>query len=143
MSGNPVVLITGALSGIGRAAAFAFARDKARVVVSGRRAEEGRTLAAELVALGAEAQFIQADVRIEEEVRNLVDGTVGGVRHGPADVIQRLEKGEEVDPASYYFRIGPTFEAPAGKYAWLNGIIAVGIWHRFSYGPAYSVFEVL
>jgi hypothetical protein len=66
-----------------------------------------------------------------------------GVRHGPADVIERLEKGEEVDPASYYFRIGPTFEAPVGKYAWLNGIIAVGIGHRFSYGPVYSVFEVL
>lgn len=84
MSSNPVVLITGALSGIGRAAAFAFARDKARVVVSGRRAEEGRTLAAELVALGAEAQFIQADVRIEEDVRKLVDGTLE--RFGRLDI---------------------------------------------------------
>ncbi|KQR73711.1 MFS transporter [Burkholderia sp. Leaf177] len=84
MFSNPVVLITGALSGIGRAAAFAFARDKARVVVSGRRAKEGRTLAAELIALGAEALFIQADVRDEEDVRKLVNGTVE--RFGRLDI---------------------------------------------------------
>src|SRR5471032_1221353 len=84
MSSPPVVLITGALTGIGRAAAFAFARENARVVVSGRRVEEGRQLAAELSALGVEAEFIQADVRFEEDVRNLVDGTVA--RFGRLDV---------------------------------------------------------
>ncbi|MCP3713707.1 DUF3237 domain-containing protein [Paraburkholderia sp. CNPSo 3274] len=66
-----------------------------------------------------------------------------GVRYGPTDVIQRLEQGEVVDPASYYFRINPIFEAPAGRYEWLNGILAVGVGHRFAYGPVYSVFEVL
>ncbi len=66
-----------------------------------------------------------------------------GIRRGPADVIQRLEKGEEVDPAAYYFRINPIFEAPIGKYDWLNGVMAIGIGHRFAYGPVYSVFEVL
>jgi NAD(P)-dependent dehydrogenase (short-subunit alcohol dehydrogenase family) len=84
MTSKPVVLITGALTGIGRAAALAFARENARIVVSGRRAEEGRTLAAELIALGAEAEFIQADVRFEDDVRNLVDGTVA--RFGRLDV---------------------------------------------------------
>jgi NAD(P)-dependent dehydrogenase (short-subunit alcohol dehydrogenase family) len=84
MTSKPVVLITGALTGIGRAAALAFARENARVVVSGRRAEEGRKLAAELIALGAEAEFIQADVRFEDDVRNLVDGTVA--RFGRLDV---------------------------------------------------------
>ncbi|SAL41235.1 Short-chain dehydrogenase/reductase SDR [Caballeronia sordidicola] len=84
MSSKPVVLITGALSGIGRAAAFAFARDDARVVVSGRRAEEGRMLAAELVALGAQAEFIQADVRFEDDVRRLVDDAVE--RFGRLDI---------------------------------------------------------
>ena len=66
-----------------------------------------------------------------------------GIRHGAADVIQRLEKGEEVDPADYYFRINPIFEAPAGKYEWLNRSLAIGVGHRFSYGPVYSVFEIL
>jgi NAD(P)-dependent dehydrogenase (short-subunit alcohol dehydrogenase family) len=84
MSSHPVVLITGALTGIGRAAAFAFARENARVVVSGRRVEEGRKLAAELSALGVEAEFLQADVRFEDDVRKLVDGTVA--RFGRLDV---------------------------------------------------------
>jgi NAD(P)-dependent dehydrogenase (short-subunit alcohol dehydrogenase family) len=73
---KPVVLITGALTGIGRATALAFARDGARLVVSGRRETEGKALEAELRGLGAEAAFIRADVRHEDEVRDLVDQTV-------------------------------------------------------------------
>ncbi|OUL68250.1 SDR family NAD(P)-dependent oxidoreductase [Paraburkholderia hospita] len=73
---QPVVLITGALTGIGRATAFAFARAGARLVVSGRRAAEGAALEAELREAGAEALFVKADVRHDEEVRNLVDQTL-------------------------------------------------------------------
>ncbi len=73
---TPVVLITGALTGIGRAAALAFAREGARVVVSGRREDVGQALARELRTLGAEAEFIKADVRNEDQVRALVNGTV-------------------------------------------------------------------
>jgi NAD(P)-dependent dehydrogenase (short-subunit alcohol dehydrogenase family) len=68
MDNQPVVLVTGALAGIGRATAIAFAREKASVVVSGRRVEEGRQLAGELRSLGAQAEFKQSDVR------KLVDG---------------------------------------------------------------------
>ena len=71
-----VVLITGALTGIGRAAAIAFAQDGARVVVSGRRDKEGQDLAGELKGLGAEAIFVPTDVRNEDDVRDLVDRTV-------------------------------------------------------------------
>ncbi|RTL53800.1 MAG: glucose 1-dehydrogenase [Bradyrhizobiaceae bacterium] len=81
---GPVVLITGALAGIGRATALAFAREGARLVVSGRRETEGAALLKELHALGAEAEFIRADVRHEDDVRNLVDGTVK--RFGRLDV---------------------------------------------------------
>ena len=73
---DPVVLITGALTGIGRATALAFARDGARVVISGRRDEAGQQLLAELRALGVEAEYWRADVRHEDDVRNLVDKTV-------------------------------------------------------------------
>src|SRR6476646_7197222 len=73
---KPVVLITGALTGIGRATALAFAKDGARLVVSGRREAEGKALEGELRGLGAEAAFIQADVRRDGEVGNLVDETV-------------------------------------------------------------------
>src|SRR5712672_1354644 len=81
---SPVVLITGALTGIGRAAAVIFAQEGAKVVVSGRRDKEGKALAGELQALGAEAAFIRADVRSEDDVRNLVDQTVK--RFGRLDV---------------------------------------------------------
>ena len=73
----------------------------------------------------------------------LIGMTYQGLRHGPADIIARIEKGEVVDPASYYFRINPLFETEAAKYDWINRVIAVGIGHRFADGPVYSVFEVL
>jgi NAD(P)-dependent dehydrogenase (short-subunit alcohol dehydrogenase family) len=81
---NKVVLITGALTGIGRATAIAFAKQGARVVVSGRRDEEGNKLAAELRGFGAEAEFIRSDVRHEDDVRDLVEKTVA--RFGSIDV---------------------------------------------------------
>ncbi|MEI9984459.1 MAG: glucose 1-dehydrogenase [Aliidongia sp.] len=73
---KPVVLITGALTGIGRAAALTFAREGARLVVSGRRGPEGEALEAELRAAGMEAHFIRADVRYDGEVHALVDRTM-------------------------------------------------------------------
>jgi NAD(P)-dependent dehydrogenase (short-subunit alcohol dehydrogenase family) len=81
---QPVVLVTGALTGIGRTTAIAFAREGNRLVVSGRREEAGQALAAELRALGAEAEFVRADVRFEAEVRNVVEQTVA--RFGRIDV---------------------------------------------------------
>jgi NAD(P)-dependent dehydrogenase (short-subunit alcohol dehydrogenase family) len=81
---SPVVLITGALTGIGRATAVAFAHDGARVVVSGRHDDEGQKLATELRNLGAEAEFERTDVRHEEEVKNLVDKIIA--RFGRLDI---------------------------------------------------------
>jgi NAD(P)-dependent dehydrogenase (short-subunit alcohol dehydrogenase family) len=81
---NQVVLITGALTGIGRAAAVAFAKTGAKVVVSGRRDEVGQELAKELRTYGAEAEFINADVRKESDVSNLINKTVA--RFGRLDV---------------------------------------------------------
>jgi NAD(P)-dependent dehydrogenase (short-subunit alcohol dehydrogenase family) len=81
---NPVVLVTGGLSGIGRAAAVAFAKKGAKVVVAGRRDDAGKALVKELRSLGSEAEFINADVRKEEDVRALVDKTIA--RFGRLDV---------------------------------------------------------
>jgi NAD(P)-dependent dehydrogenase (short-subunit alcohol dehydrogenase family) len=81
---SPVVLITGGLTGIGRATALAFAGEGARIVISGRREEAGRKLIAELGDLGSEAEFVRCDVRHEEDVRRLVDRTVA--RFGRLDV---------------------------------------------------------
>src|SRR6266403_5300394 len=81
---SPVVLITGALTGIGRAAAIVFAQEGAHIAVSGRRDKQGQELVAELQGLGAEAIFVRTDVRNEDDVRNLVDQTVK--RFGRLDV---------------------------------------------------------
>src|ERR1700723_2788807 len=80
---SPVVLITGVLTGIGRATALAFAREGARVVVSGRHEDEGQKLVTDLRNL-AEAEFVRTDVRHEEEVKNLVDKTIA--RFGRLDI---------------------------------------------------------
>ncbi|NMH64955.1 SDR family NAD(P)-dependent oxidoreductase [Shewanella salipaludis] len=81
---NKVVLITGALTGIGYATALAFAREGANLVVSGRREEAGLALVTELRALGAQAEFVRADVRFESQVQNLVEQTVA--KFGRLDV---------------------------------------------------------
>jgi NAD(P)-dependent dehydrogenase (short-subunit alcohol dehydrogenase family) len=81
---SPVVLITGALTGIGRATAFAFARDGAQLVVSGRHDAAGSALTSELRDTGAQAEFVRADVRQEDDVRNLVDCAVA--RFGRLDI---------------------------------------------------------
>jgi NAD(P)-dependent dehydrogenase (short-subunit alcohol dehydrogenase family) len=105
--GNPVVLITGALAGIGRATALAFAREGAQLVVSGRRDEAGRALVIELRALGAEAEFIRADVRHEDDVRALIDRTVE--RFGRLDVA--------VNNAGTEGQSGPLTEQSSASYA--------------------------
>ena len=102
-----VVLITGALTGIGRATAFGFAKEGARIVISGRREEEGKKLVAELRKLGAEAEFVRSDVRHEEDLRSLVDKAVA--RFGRLDAAVNCA-GTEGKP-------GPVTEQTAETYA--------------------------
>ena len=102
-----VVLITGALTGIGRATAIAFAKEGARIVISGRREEEGKKFVAELRKLGAEAEFVRSDVRHEEDLRSLVDETVA--RFGRLDAAVNCA-GTEGTP-------GPVTEQTAETYA--------------------------
>src|SRR5229473_3498297 len=104
---TPVVLITGALTGIGRASTLAFAKEGARIVVSGRHHEAGKNLVAELRALDAEAEFIRADVRHEDDVRNLVDKTVA--HFGRLDAA--------VNNAGTEGKPGPVTEQSAESYA--------------------------
>jgi NAD(P)-dependent dehydrogenase (short-subunit alcohol dehydrogenase family) len=104
---NPVILITGALTGIGRATAAAFAKDGASIVVSGRREAEGKALEAELRSLGAEAAFIRADVRHEDDVRSLIDQTVA--RFGRIDAA--------INAAGTEGRPGPVIDQTAESYA--------------------------
>jgi NAD(P)-dependent dehydrogenase (short-subunit alcohol dehydrogenase family) len=81
---HPVVLITGALTGVSRATALAFAREGARVVISGRRDTAGQELLAELRSLAAQAEYVHADVRLEADVSRLIDQVVE--RFGRLDI---------------------------------------------------------
>jgi NADP-dependent 3-hydroxy acid dehydrogenase YdfG len=104
---NPVVLITGGLTGIGRAAAVAFAKKGAKVVIAGRHDEAGKALVKELRSFGSEAEFINADVRKEDDVRALVDKTVA--RFGRLDVA--------VNNAGTEGQVGPITDQTAESYA--------------------------
>ena len=102
-----VVLITGGLTGIGRAAAIAFAKKGAKVVVAGRRDEAGKALVKELRSFGSEAEFINTDVRKEEDIRNAVDKTI--TRFGRLDVA--------VNNAGTEGQVGPITDQTAESYA--------------------------
>jgi len=85
------------------------------------------------------------DVRLvlETDDKALIGMTYRGMRHGPAAVMERVNRGEAVDPSEYYFRTAIALETAATKYDWLNRIIAIGTGRRPPEGPVYEVFEVL
>jgi hypothetical protein len=111
----------------------------------------GSRLSGEVLDGGADWQMMRPDGALTLDVRlalraddgALIALTYQGLRHGPGDVLARIDKGETIDPATYYFRIAGRFETAAPQYDWLNRILAIGIGHRPSGGPIYSLFEVL
>ena len=114
---NQTVLITGALTGIGRATAVAFASEGAKIVVSGRHEDKGAQLKAELRGLGAEAEFIKADVRHENDVKNLIDKTVK--QFGRLDVA--------VNNAGTEGKVGPIIEQTAETYSQVFDTNVLGV----------------
>ena len=112
---------------------------------------EGERLSGQVLDGGSDWQTVRRDGATTLNVRlilktsddALISMTYRGIRHGPPNIIERIEKGEVVDPATHYFRIAPLFETAAPKYDWINRVLAVGIGHRRADGPVYSVFEVL
>jgi Protein of unknown function (DUF3237) len=112
---------------------------------------EGERLSGEVVNGGNDWQDVREDNCTKLDVRLLLKTTDGALivmtyqvlRHGPPPVMEALDRGETVDPASYYFRLVGLFETGAPKYDWLNRIIAIGIGDRHPDGPVYSIFEVL
>jgi NAD(P)-dependent dehydrogenase (short-subunit alcohol dehydrogenase family) len=113
---HPVVLITGALKGVGRETALAFAREGARVAISGRRDETGRKLAAELRALGTEAEYIHADVQLEADVNNLIERVVE--RFGRLDIA--------VNNAGTEGQLGPVTDQSAANFEATFGTNVLG-----------------
>jgi hypothetical protein len=112
---------------------------------------DGERLSGEVMDGGSDWQTVRKDGATTVDVRLVlrtrddaqVCMTYRGLRHGPVDVLTKIEKGEVVDPASYYFRINPLFETASAKYDWINRVVAVGMGHRLADGPIFSVFEVV
>jgi hypothetical protein len=119
------------------------------VVTSG--SFEGDRLSGTVLEGGSDWQAVRSDEATLLDVRlvlttgdgALIGMTYRGIRHGPADVIKRIEEGEVLDPATHYFRTHVSFETASPQYDWLNRMLAIGIGHRQANGPVYSVFEIL
>jgi hypothetical protein len=111
---------------------------------------EGERLSGEVLDGGSDWQTLRPDGVLTLDVRLVLKTTDGamigmtyrGLRHGTSDVLQRIDRGERVDPAGYYFRINPMFETASPRYDWLNRVLGVGVGDRQADGPIYSVFEI-
>jgi hypothetical protein len=112
---------------------------------------EGPKLRGTVLPGGADWMLIRPDGVAQIDVRltlrtedgDLIFMKYGGFRHGPKDVMDRLARGEKVDPVEYYFRITALFETGSEKYSWLNQIITVGTGHRLPNGPVYHLYVIL
>lgn len=112
---------------------------------------EGPKLKGSVVPGGADWQFVRPDGTLQIEAKYTLQSEDGvlimitnrGFRHGPEEVIEKLGRGEVVDPSQYYFRTSAEFEAPAGsKYAWLNNAVFVGVAERQAGAAVIRFFEV-
>ncbi|RWB40365.1 MAG: DUF3237 domain-containing protein [Mesorhizobium sp.] len=112
---------------------------------------KGDRLSGTVLPGGTDWQLLRGDGAVQLDARivlktdddALIAMTYVGLRHGPPDVLERLNRGEPVDPGNYYFRIVPSFATSDHRYDWLNRIVAVGIGQRLPTGPDYSVHEIL
>jgi len=89
------------------------------------------------------AMILDVRLLLKTDDDQLIYMSYRGVRHGPPDIMARLNRGEAVEPGSYYFKIQPVFETASPRYDWLNRVMAIGNGQRLPSGPVYDVFEVL
>jgi len=112
---------------------------------------EGPRLRGKILPGGGDWLLLRADgvleldlrITLETDDHALIYMTFQGLRHGPADAIAALGRGEAVDPARYYFRTVPRFETSAETYAFLNRIITVGVGETRPDGAVHRIDEVL
>lgn len=86
---------------------------------------------------------IDARLTLQTHDGQLIYMTYQGMRSAAPEVIERLNRNEQVDPSLYYLRIAPMFETAAEQYRWLNYLIAIGSGRRVPGGIAYAVHRVL
>lgn len=112
---------------------------------------EGPELRGQVLPGGSDWIVIRPDGVIQQDVRIILrtdDGalvlmTYRGIRHGPPEVMERLDRGEPVEAYEYYFRSAPAFETASADHAWLNRTVAVAVGERVPGAALYSVYRVL
>jgi hypothetical protein len=113
---------------------------------------EGPRFRGRVVPGGADWQFVRPDGVLELEAKYTLESHDGvlimvtntGLRHGPGDVLERIARGEDVDPSEYYFRTTPKFEAPVGSpYEWMNKSVFVCGCAREASTAVVGFYEVL
>ncbi|MCA0873235.1 DUF3237 domain-containing protein [Seohaeicola saemankumensis] len=103
-----------------------------------------------ILNLGADWQTIYADGSADLDTRYAFETDDGalieiinkGVRRGPPEVVARLARGEDVDPAEYYMRTTARLESGDPRYDWVNGMIFVGTGVRWAAQVRVSLFTV-
>jgi hypothetical protein len=118
-------------------------------IVGGRF--EGERLRGRILSGGSDWQSLRADGATTLNVRLVMEtddgGLIGmtylGIRHGPKEVLERIARGESVNPSEYYMRATPYYETASEKYYWLNRVVSVAYGHRVAGGAIYQVFEIL
>jgi NAD(P)-dependent dehydrogenase (short-subunit alcohol dehydrogenase family) len=126
---SKVVLVTGGGTGIGRATALAFAREGARVVISGRREEQGIEVVKEIQAAGGTARFVRSDISVESDVRALIDQTIQ--TFGQLDVL--------FNNAGIEGKFAPIGEQTAADFDATFGINVKGLWLAMKYALPHLV----
>src|SRR5579872_1238932 len=86
---------------------------------------------------------IEVRIVLETDDQQMIYMHWKGLRHGLEDVIERLNRGENVDPASYYFRTTPYFETGSEKYGWMNRMCSIATGSRKAGERTLEVFQVL
>jgi Protein of unknown function (DUF3237) len=112
---------------------------------------EGDRLSGKVLSGGSDWQSLRADGATTINVRLVLQTNDGaliamryfGVRHGPKEVLDRIARGESVNPSEYYMRVTARFETASEKYDWLNRIVSVALGHRIAGGAIYHVFEIM
>jgi uncharacterized protein DUF3237 len=112
---------------------------------------KGPRLEGKVVPGGADWQYVRGDGVLELEARYSIRTGDGaeiavvnrGLRRASPEIMERMSRGEAVDPALVYFRTVPTFEAPAGPYDWLNRSVFLATAARLPDKVQIRVFEVL
>jgi hypothetical protein len=100
---------------------------------------------------GADWQILRSDGTADLDARYTIQTKEGaliyavnrGVRHGPPEVLAQLNRGERVDPGSYYFRSAASFETSAAEHAWLTRTVMVGVGERYPDKVVIRFWEVL